>query len=599
MCHIRAFIGGVLCTAMAWSQTPPTGLSGEAFKDWLKDSFYEGKHQALGYTQARVQMYNFIDNENNRIQCVYSGYEKTWNYGGTGSNPMPINCEHTIPQSFFDEQEPMRSDIHHLFPTYADWNSRRSNYPFSEIPDQQAQIWMIFDQSSSTIPSVDIDEYSEGASQTFEPRESHKGNVARAVFYFFTMYPQYSMEQVGDPDLFYQWHLMDPVDQKERQRNDGIEQVQGNRNPYIDHPEWVNRAWLISDEEPLPDTGQLEDGSTIVFDLAKNEVVRYQLEVPAGLSSFSVNMTGSGDADVYVKKGIIEWPGDQGAHQTSSFQAPYQSGSNETVLWNTPEPGSYEVLLHGYEGSSGQLTVTFTESDPGNPGSGTVPLLNGQVVSQTLTQGATLAFTVNLPVEVRTFDVVMTGSGDADLYVKRSAIQWPQDQGSHNEPEFQAPYKNGSAETVSLSNPVSGVWHVLVHGYAASSITLKAEWTVQSGGGGTGSWQTVSWVRETSHPYAINQTVSFTYTKSGASEVGVHFQDLNTESGYDFVIIRNGSGQEQFRVSGNLIESGVGSAFGRSDGWCRISGETITIELVTDYSVNRDGFVVDLAGYLP
>src|SRR5690606_6906717 len=131
---------------------------------------------------------------------------------GTGSNPDPINCEHTVPQSFFNEAEPMKSDIHHLFPTYSNWNSTRSNYPFAEINDNSTTKWMYLTTSTSSIPSSNIDLYSEYASSTFEPREDHKGDVARAIFYFYTMYPTQagSISAVADINELYDWHLADP-----------------------------------------------------------------------------------------------------------------------------------------------------------------------------------------------------------------------------------------------------------------------------------------------------------------------------------------------------------------------------------------------------
>lgn len=228
-----------------FAQTPPSNLTGEDLKAWFRTNYYDGKHNTLGYSTSRMYMYNYIDNNNNTITCVYSGYEKSWDYGGTGTNPSPINCEHTIPQSFFDEDEPMRSDIHHLFPTYENWNSQRSNYPFEDIPDAQTTKWMYQTSYQTSIPTSNIDWYSEYYNNTFEPREDHKGNVARAVFYFFTMYPTQAgnITSVAAPELLYQWHLADPVDADEISRNDKIETYQGNRNPYIDYPETVSLAW--------------------------------------------------------------------------------------------------------------------------------------------------------------------------------------------------------------------------------------------------------------------------------------------------------------------------------------------------------------------
>ncbi len=75
-----------------------------------------------------------------------------------------------------------------------------------------------------------------------------KGNVARAIFYFYTMYPTQagSINDIvsdGDLDVLYQWHLDDPVDGAEITRNNRAEERQGNRNPYIDYPDAVASAW--------------------------------------------------------------------------------------------------------------------------------------------------------------------------------------------------------------------------------------------------------------------------------------------------------------------------------------------------------------------
>lgn len=234
------------CALFAFGQSyPPSNLEGSSLRSWLKTNWYNGKHSQLGYTWARRRMYNYIDNDNNKIEDAYSGYLKSWNYGGTGTNPYPINCEHTVPQSFFGSSEPMRSDIHHLFPVHASTNSSRGNLPFAEINDNQTTKWWRNGYYQSSKPSSNIDSYSEYASGYFEPRESHKGNIARAVFYFFTMYPTQagSITSVGDIQVLYQWHLQDPVDGDESSRNNSIEYYQGNRNPYVDHPELVARAW--------------------------------------------------------------------------------------------------------------------------------------------------------------------------------------------------------------------------------------------------------------------------------------------------------------------------------------------------------------------
>lgn len=236
-----------LCASSLFAQTPPPGISGQAFRDWIKTNFYDGSHTTLGYSTARGFMYGYIDNENDQLTGVYSGYQLPWAFGNTGTNPAPINAEHTVPQSFFGSAEPMRSDIHHLFPTYGPWNSTRSNFPFADIDDNTTSKWMYLDQSQTSIPATNIDLYSEQANSEFEPREDHKGDCARAIFYFYTMYPTQAgvITSVGDLNTLYQWHLADPPSTKEMLRNDGVETYQGNRNPYVDNPTWVSDAWEI------------------------------------------------------------------------------------------------------------------------------------------------------------------------------------------------------------------------------------------------------------------------------------------------------------------------------------------------------------------
>ncbi len=237
------------------AQSPPPDLNGEPLRQWMRTVMYDDHFMLLGYTEARLKMYNYIDNKEGVLTGVYSGYTTSVPYGGTITNPTPINCEHTVPQSFFGAEEPMKSDVHHLFPTYSNWNSTRGNNPYGEIDDNLTSKWMYLDAEQTYVPSSGIDDYSEYGYPYFEPREDHKGNVARAIFYFYTMYPTQAGDigQIGDVNTFYQWHLADPVDTDESFRNDDIEFYQGNRNPYVDFPDVAKRAWGLMPQAGIPD----------------------------------------------------------------------------------------------------------------------------------------------------------------------------------------------------------------------------------------------------------------------------------------------------------------------------------------------------------
>jgi hypothetical protein len=218
-------------------------------------------------------MYSTIDVEGGIIECVYSGFTQAATFN---SYPNPINTEHTVPQSFFNSALPMRSDIHHLFPTHGEANSDRGNLPFGEVVDSQADGWLYGSagsySSSGSVPSSNIDDYSEVEFNTaFEPREENKGNTARAIFYFYTMYagetePGFeNISSAGDLATLYNWHVMDPPDALEIERDEEIQAIQGNYNPYVRMPSLAAPAWgfISSIEELTIDFQFIQDAESV------------------------------------------------------------------------------------------------------------------------------------------------------------------------------------------------------------------------------------------------------------------------------------------------------------------------------------------------
>ncbi|MEO1450698.1 MAG: endonuclease, partial [Bacteroidota bacterium] len=295
-------------------QTPPPNLTGSSLRAWIKSTFYDGEFTNLGYSQARRRMYNYIDNQNDTVFCVYGQYPDPVPFGGTTTFPNPINAEHTVPQSFFNSDEPMRADIHHLFPTHMDINSARGNLPFGEVPDNQTDRWMRLTTEQSSIPGSDIDSYSEVLNNTrFEPREDHKGDCARAIFYFYTVYPTQGgqISSVGNVQQLYQWHVLDPPSAYEIQRNNGIEQYQGNRNPYIDHPDWVADAWEITPdpmERPVAPVGLslsvLSSGLQLTWTDGPDEL-GYYLYRATGNGNFEPLATLNMDSESYLDGSVL------------------------------------------------------------------------------------------------------------------------------------------------------------------------------------------------------------------------------------------------------------------------------------------------------
>ncbi|HRP88595.1 MAG TPA: endonuclease [Edaphocola sp.] len=173
--------------------------------------------------------------------------DRCGNYSSEGDC---FNREHIIPQSLFNSASPMKSDINFVVPSDGYVNGKRSNYPFGKV---NSPTW------TSTNGSKLGSNASTGFSGTvFEPIDAFKGDIARMVFYFVTRYqskiPGFGQGDILDgsitrglqqweADLLLQWHNQDTVSQREKDRNDAIYNYQGNRNPFIDHPEWVNCIW--------------------------------------------------------------------------------------------------------------------------------------------------------------------------------------------------------------------------------------------------------------------------------------------------------------------------------------------------------------------
>lgn len=244
---LTLYLAGFLVSISAQDPTPPENVYGQDLRTWLMDNWYSPWHTDLGYSPARELMFGTIDAEGGLVTCIYTGFTQP---ASVTTFPDPINTEHTVPQSLFNSQLPMRSDLHHLYPTHMLANTRRGSLPFGENPDNQVDEWLVsigntYSESSS-IPSSDINDYSEVIfNEAFEPREVQKGNVARAIFYFYTMYPETEggIEAIAELNTLYDWHQMDPPDALEVERDEEIQMFQGNYNPYIRIPELVGPAW--------------------------------------------------------------------------------------------------------------------------------------------------------------------------------------------------------------------------------------------------------------------------------------------------------------------------------------------------------------------
>lgn len=209
----------------------------EDLKTALKTQISFGTND-LGYNGARDEVFMVIDNQRvngqnapvNTIDGVYTGMQAVGYIDRIDcQNNYNFNTEHTFPQAFFSSNPPMQSDMHHLFPVNASANQERGNNPFGVVAFPS---WQNGGSKSN------------GA--TFEPRDEQKGAAARALFYFVLRYQDFNGFVAPQENILRTWHWNFPPDSIQMKRNEDIFSNQNNRNPFIDHPELLERIASVT-----------------------------------------------------------------------------------------------------------------------------------------------------------------------------------------------------------------------------------------------------------------------------------------------------------------------------------------------------------------
>lgn len=213
--------------------------------DSLKIALFDvmsAKQTSLGYEGARRVMFGqmYLKNDGNGyyIKDVYC-QKRFGGSAGVAPKAIPkseqINCEHTWPQSKFTGAFPkdlQKADLHHLYPSDSRANSIRGNINFTDVGNDTG------DLSSDDCSASKFGSSTVHSNDGFEPPLTHKGNVARSIFYFSVRY-KITIPK-NEEEVLRRWNDLDPVDQEEMDNNDTIEKVQGNRNPFIDFPGLAN-----------------------------------------------------------------------------------------------------------------------------------------------------------------------------------------------------------------------------------------------------------------------------------------------------------------------------------------------------------------------
>lgn len=263
---------------------------------------YYNTATGTGYT-LKTQLYNIIkghtdrgyaglwttyqtsdrDNQNENDNTIFDLYSEnqsgadpynfTYSTGQCGTYSVEGDCynrEHMIPQSVFSSNAPMVSDAHFIPPTDGKVNGMRADYPHGNVA---VASWT--SQNGSKLGTSAVSGYT---GTVFEPNAAFKGDIARMYFYFATRYENtvagYSFSMFNGTsnqvfttafkDMLLAWHAADPVSAREIARNNAIYARQGNRNPYIDNPNYVNQIWgsIADTTAPSVPTGLIASSIT-------------------------------------------------------------------------------------------------------------------------------------------------------------------------------------------------------------------------------------------------------------------------------------------------------------------------------------------------
>jgi len=315
------------------------------------DIYYENDNTILDiYSEnpSGVDPYNFLPGSN---RC-----------GNQSQEGDCYNREHSFPSSWFggSTSSDMYTDIHHLFPTDGRVNNFRGNLPYGEV---------------GSVDNTFLNGSLRGSARSglgytgtvFEPIDEFKGDLARAYFYMATRYEDVlsswssdmldgSADQVFETwalDMLMAWHENDPVSQKELDRNDDAYDHQGNRNPFVDHPEWVDGIW--------------GNGTTATMNTSETSFDFGTVE--AGQSSEIVSYTVSGmdlTDDILV-----------------SVSPPFELSLDQTS-WNT------SVTISDASANSSSNNTVYVRFSP--------TVSNGQSYNEIITHTSTGATTVNVSV---------------------------------------------------------------------------------------------------------------------------------------------------------------------------------------------------------
>ena len=291
---------------------------------------------------------------------------KVDNQGNYSKEGDMYNREHSIPQSWFSEASPMKSDVVHVLPTDGYVNNRRSSYPLAEVNNVEYSS----KNNYSKLGSCKTSGYS---GKVFEPNDEIKGDMARIYFYMATCYQDRianwtkgeSQKVFGNSSypglrdwvlaMFVEWSKQDPVDAREIARNNAVKEVQGNRNPFVDYPGLEDYIWgTLKDKAFSYDNYEGGGGGVVVPTIA---MPVFSPDAGTYYNSVDVTLTcATEDASIYYTTN-----GADASEQSIPYTGPITLTETSTIKAVAVKDGQ----------TSSQASATYTITDQQGGGGGT------------------------------------------------------------------------------------------------------------------------------------------------------------------------------------------------------------------------------------
>ncbi len=351
-------IAALLCATGAWADMPrdyyPDNLEGRNRGD-LKTELHKliKPHTRIEYGSKGTWVV-FRQSDIRPDGSIWDMYSNIVRYFPASGAHRDMNIEHSVPKSWWGDDYPYTVDgsfdLHHLVPSDAEANSKKSNYALGIVEGTPS-----YDNGCSKVGKATGYSFN-----VYEPHDEYKGDFARMYMYFVTCYQDYTWLSQGrnmfttgsyptlnnySQGLLMKWHRQDPVSKKEIDRNNAVYDFQHNRNPFIDYPQLAEYIWGDSIDYGFRFTGAATAAARI--NISNETVISCGSEVLGGNHATTYTLKGE-----YITSPVrlyLQYGGDDSFDITpaelDAEAVTSSNGADFTITFHPTEYGLHDATL--------------------------------------------------------------------------------------------------------------------------------------------------------------------------------------------------------------------------------------------------------------